>query len=108
VHHEGSSTLHHQSLPIPASDIPTTFAYLNYLLEHNEHHSEELHALGHQLDDLGFSQAAEAVEAAMHHYAKGNAELAHALKEAPATTDKTSAAHDELRATPAPNRIKGE
>lgn len=55
-------------------------ALLKYMLEHNEHHAEELHDLAHKLEHLGKQAAADAIEASLQAYRQGNAELEKAVK----------------------------
>jgi G3E family GTPase len=74
--HEHGQGLDHRH---QASDPATTQALLNYMLEHNIHHAEELHDLAHQLDAAGNVEAASAVHGALELYQQGNAELARAL-----------------------------
>ncbi len=55
-------------------------ALLAYMIEHNEHHSEDLHELFHALEDAGKSEAATFVLNAMHSYDDGNDQLQMAMK----------------------------
>lgn len=52
---------------------------LGYMLDHNRHHTEELHALFHALDDAGCYDAADELETAMRYYNSGNDALENAL-----------------------------
>ena len=52
---------------------------LTYMLEHNRHHTEELHELFHALDDSGCYDAADELETAMQYYNSGNDALENAL-----------------------------
>ena len=55
-------------------------ALLNYMLEHNRHHGEDLHELYHSLEAAGRNDAAKVVAEALHFYDHGNEKLAEALK----------------------------
>lgn len=65
--------------PAKGEESPAPFL-LKYMLEHNMHHVEELHALVHQLEDAGASASADAVKRALEYYEQGNAELATAVE----------------------------
>lgn len=54
-------------------------ALLNYMIEHNEHHGEDLHEIYHALSESGSLEAAELVHKAMHLYEDGNEQLRQAL-----------------------------
>ena len=49
------------------------------MLDHNRHHTEELHELFHALDDAGSYDAAGELETAMRYYNSGNDALENAL-----------------------------
>ena len=53
-----------------------TTALLQYMLEHNRHHADELHELAHDLD----GEARELVHAAVMDIESSNDKLARALK----------------------------
>lgn len=53
-----------------------TLALLKYMLEHNRHHSDELHELAHDID----GEARELVHAAVIDMESSNYKLARALK----------------------------
>jgi hypothetical protein len=75
-HHE-----HHHSHPAGGEDaIRQSRALLEYMLDHNRHHAEELHDLAHQLGDQGRQEAAERMHEAIHRFEEGNALLEQALK----------------------------
>ncbi len=57
-----------------------TAALLRYMIEHNEHHCEDLHEIYHALDSAGKSEAAWELQSAIRLYGEGNALLAEALK----------------------------
>ena len=54
-------------------------ALLGYMLDHNRHHTEELHGLFHALDDAGLYDAADELSNAMQYYVSGNDALENAL-----------------------------
>ena len=41
-------------------------ALLNYMLDHNRHHADELHDICHALEDEGKAEAAAALAEALH------------------------------------------
>jgi len=51
-------------------------AVLHYMLEHNQHHAEELHELGHQTE----GEAAQMIHEAVALFEQSNEKLAAALK----------------------------
>lgn len=51
-------------------------ALLEYMLSHNEHHTEELHALAHEMPE----NAAHLLHEAISEYGQGNAKLVRAVK----------------------------
>ena len=55
-------------------------ALLNYMLEHNRHHGEDLHELYHSLEAAGNTDTAKLVGEALHYYDHGNEKLAEAAK----------------------------
>lgn len=57
-----------------------TLALLTYMLDHNRHHSEDLHEIYHALEDAGKKEAAEALHEAMHLFGHANDKLEEALK----------------------------
>lgn len=60
--------------------INENLALLNYMLDHNLHHSEDLHELCHGLEAAGSKEAAALVAEALHFYGHGNEKLAEAQK----------------------------
>ena len=54
-------------------------ALLEYMLEHNRHHAQELVELASGLRDGGKGEAAELIGGAVAFFEKGNAELEKAL-----------------------------
>ena len=55
-------------------------ALLNYMLDHNRHHADELHDICHALEDEGKTEAAAALAEALHEYDHGNSKLEKALE----------------------------
>ena len=54
-------------------------ALLNYMIDHNRHHNEDLHELMHSLEASGKKEAAALVAEAMHFYEHGTEKLEDAL-----------------------------
>ena len=54
-------------------------ALLNYMLDHNRHHADELHDICHALEDEGKTEAAS-LAGALHAFAHGNDKLEKALE----------------------------
>ena len=50
-------------------------ALLNYMLDHNRHHADELHDICHALEDEGKAEAAAALAEALHAFDHGNDKL---------------------------------
>lgn len=71
---------HHHEHPHGENTVPQTRALLEYMLEHNRHHAEELHDLAHQLGDQGKAEAANLIHEAIHRFGEGNDLLDKALK----------------------------
>jgi hypothetical protein len=63
-----------------AHSADENIALLNYMIDHNRHHGEDLHELYHALAAAGKADAAAQVGEAMHFYEHGNEKLAAALK----------------------------
>lgn len=59
--------------------IEEATALLNYMLDHNAHHAEELHALSHDLEDHGKAEAATLLHECARDFESANAKLAAAL-----------------------------
>ena len=57
-----------------------TLALLTYMLDHNRHHSEDLHEIYHALEDAGKTEAAKALHEAMDLFGNANDKLEEALK----------------------------
>ena len=73
--HEGHTHPHHHDSPEAGKDL----ALLTYMLEHNRHHTEELHDLAHSLSESGCAAGAELLHAAVADFQQGNEKLAAAL-----------------------------
>ena len=77
-HHHGEGGCHcHEH---KAQNPEETLAMLGYMLDHNRHHAEDLHALFHDLEAQGKTEAAELLHQALHFFEDGNEKLAAALK----------------------------
>lgn len=63
-----------------AHSADETSALLNYMIDHNKHHGEDLHEIYHGLESAGKKEAANLVHEAMHQFDHGNEKLAEALK----------------------------
>ena len=75
-HLQGHGHSHPEQQPMSREEI---LALLSYMLDHNRHHTEELHSLFHALDDDGCYDAADELENAMRYYNSGNEALENAL-----------------------------
>lgn len=75
-HLAGDSHAHEAQAPMSREEM---LALLGYMLEHNRHHTEELHTMFHALDDDGCYDAADELETAMRYYIAGNDALENAL-----------------------------
>ena len=76
--HPHSHSHEHEHTHAPV-DLKQTKALLQYMLEHNRHHAEELHDLAHQLSGEGKHAAADRIHEAIHSYEEGNNLLEQAL-----------------------------
>ena len=56
-----------------------TVALLTYMLQHNEHHAQELDQMAENLEKLGLSAAAKTIKEAVSDFQKGNMRLGLAL-----------------------------
>ena len=56
-----------------------TVALLNYMLQHNQHHAEELDQMAQNLRKLGMEDAARTIEEGVADFQKGNMRLSLAL-----------------------------
>lgn len=75
--HSGNGCCHEEH---KAQSADENVALLNYMIDHNQHHSEDLHELYHTLEHAGNAEAAALVGEALHFYTHGNEKLAEALK----------------------------
>lgn len=75
-HLEGHGHTHEDPAPMSREEV---LKLLHYMLDHNRHHTEELHSLFHALDDSGCYDAADELETAMRYYNAGNEALENAL-----------------------------
>jgi len=55
-------------------------ALMDYMLDHNSSHTDELHNVGHALEAQSKLEAADLLFDAVHYYTHGNEKLAEALK----------------------------
>lgn len=69
---------HHHQTPGPVSPEQQA-TMLAYMLDHNRHHAQDLHALAHQFADAGKHEAAAMLDQALAAYQQGNDLLAQAL-----------------------------
>ena len=76
--HEHSHTHPHEHGGFASPE--QAMALMKYMLDHNQHHAEELHEVCHKLEDMGKAEAAEKLGRALNSYYEGNAFLAEALK----------------------------
>ncbi|HJB17003.1 MAG TPA: cobalt transporter [Candidatus Blautia excrementipullorum] len=56
-----------------------TVALLTYMLQHNEHHAQELDQMAENLEKLGLSASAKTIREAVSDFQKGNMRLGLAL-----------------------------
>lgn len=77
-HHEHSHSHEHSHGGFDS--IEQAVALMTYMLEHNKHHTEELHDVCHKLEDMGKAEAAEKLGQALREYCHGNEQLAGALE----------------------------
>lgn len=78
--HDHDHCYNHTHEGMDAKNGDETIALLNYMIEHNKHHGEDLHEIYHSLEAAGKKEAADLVHEAMHMYDHGNEKLAEALK----------------------------
>lgn len=78
--HEGEHCHCHSHDGQNSQNANETVALLNYMIDHNKHHGEDLHEIYHSLENSGNKEAADLVHEAMHLYDHGNEKLAEALK----------------------------
>lgn len=80
THEDGHCHCHEDHAEAKVHSANEDVALLNYMIEHNRHHGEDLHELFHALDGAGKKEAAALVGEAMHFFDHGNEKLANALK----------------------------
>ena len=79
--HEHEHTHPHEHGEIPAFDsLEQAEALMSYMLDHNRHHADELHEVGHKLAHSGKEEAAKLIHEAVDAFGKGNELLAKALE----------------------------
>jgi hypothetical protein len=74
--HEHGHGHSHEHLEDPAK----IEALLAYMLDHNQHHGEEIDGLAHSLHHAGNGEAAKLLEEGVKDFEKGNEKLAKALE----------------------------
>ena len=79
--HEHEHTHPHEHGDIPAFDsLEQAEALMSYMLDHNRHHADELHEVGHKLAHSGKEDAAKLIHDAVDAFNSGNELLAKALE----------------------------
>ena len=79
--HEHEHTHPHEHGPVAAFDsAEQAEALMSYMLDHNRHHAEELHELGHKLAHSGKEDASKLIHEAVDAFSAGNELLEKALK----------------------------
>ena len=79
--HEHEHTHPHEHGDIPAFDsLEQAEALMSYMLDHNRHHADELHEVGHKLAHSGKEEAAGLIHEAVDAFGRGNELLAKALE----------------------------
>ena len=79
--HEHEHTHPHEHGDIPAFDsLEQAEALMSYMLDHNRHHADELHEVGHKLAHSGKEEAAKLIHEAVDAFNSGNELLAKALE----------------------------
>ena len=76
--HEGHEHTHHGD-DLGFETVAQAVALMTYMLEHNRHHTEELHELCHKLEAMGKGEAANLLDASVDDFRAGNAMLESAL-----------------------------
>ncbi len=79
VHEHGCEHDHNHIHAQGKSEQEEAKALLNYMLEHNEHHAEELISLSDRLRELDMESSASDLDKAVSFYKKGNEMLEKAL-----------------------------
>lgn len=79
--HEHEHSHPHEHGEIPAFDsLEQAEALMSYMLDHNRHHADELHEVGHKLAHSGKEEAAGLIHEAVDAFSRGNELLAKALE----------------------------
>jgi uncharacterized FlgJ-related protein len=79
--HEHEHSHPHEHGPVPAFEsLEQAEALMSYMLDHNRHHAEELHEVGHKLAHTGKEEAAKLIHEAVDKFSAGNELLAKALE----------------------------
>ena len=79
--HEHEHSHPHEHGDIPAFDsLEQAEALMSYMLDHNRHHADELHEVGHKLASTGKEEAAKLIHEAVDAFNSGNELLAKALE----------------------------
>ena len=79
--HEHEYTHPHEHGAIPGFDsVEQAEALMSYMLDHNRHHADELHEVGHKLAHSGKEEAAKLIHGAVDAFNSGNELLAKALE----------------------------
>ncbi|MEG0778928.1 MAG: hypothetical protein RSE64_04340 [Oscillospiraceae bacterium] len=78
--HEHTHSHEHDHAHLKEQTPEETLVVLGYMLEHNNHHGEDMHEIFHALEHQGHPDAAALVAEAMHFFDHGNEKLAEALK----------------------------
>ncbi|NCB73248.1 MAG: hypothetical protein EOM51_00675 [Clostridia bacterium] len=80
THEHGHSHEHCCSGEQKTQSAVENMALLNYMIDHNRHHNEDLHELLHSLEASGKNETAALVAEAMHFYEHGTEKLEDALE----------------------------
>ena len=79
--HEHEHTHPHEHGAIPGFEsLDQAEALMSYMLDHNRHHADELHEVGHKLAHTGKEEAAKLLHEAVDAFNRGNELLAKALE----------------------------
>ena len=79
--HEHEHSHPHEHGPISGFDsVEQAEALMSYMLDHNRHHADELHEVGHKLAHSGKEEAAKLIHEAVDAFNNGNELLEKALK----------------------------
>ena len=79
--HEHEHSHPHEHGDIPAFEsLDQAEALMSYMLDHNRHHADELHEVGHKLAHSGKEEAAKLIHGAVDAFNSGNELLEKALE----------------------------